>query len=288
MVDTPGMADRVSSRIRAANLGRHLPGGLRHRLRQGHDRLRRQLGFEGFLQVLTLTPELAEGTVASERLNAMASVNQARRYLEVGVATGTTFEAVRIESKQAVEPYPLFSSASMPSGTRLAGPPPTSSSRPSAQRSSTTRSSSMASIPSSRRIATSSTRFAILRRADSSSLTTRSPQTRPRRFLTRNRRRLLPASWGLPSPGRGWVTSTRSFSCSRGSIRFSTCGPSTRRGGIKRCCGDRPTVVATRCHRQHRLIKSLPGHTNTCSATGSRPAFASGLRMRSSAPSPPR
>ncbi|MGD1713241.1 hypothetical protein [Dapis sp. BLCC M172] len=44
----------------------------------------------------------------SDRLNKLATINQSSRYLEIGVSKGTTFNAIKIENKVAVDPKFLF------------------------------------------------------------------------------------------------------------------------------------------------------------------------------------
>lgn len=47
-------------------------------------------------------------SIASERINKLAALNQARTYLEIGVAEGNTFHGVNINHKTAVDPEFLF------------------------------------------------------------------------------------------------------------------------------------------------------------------------------------
>lgn len=58
-------------------------------------------------RVLCQHPGEAEGTESSQRLNAILDRTRGSRYLEVGVATGKTLEAVSASVRVAVDPAPM-------------------------------------------------------------------------------------------------------------------------------------------------------------------------------------
>lgn len=65
---------------------------------------------------LASRPEDAKGTVASRRLNRIAPLVSAERYLEIGVQKGKTLEAVVVVDRVGVDPQPMFDPAVLPSG----------------------------------------------------------------------------------------------------------------------------------------------------------------------------
>jgi hypothetical protein len=70
-------------------------------------------------QVLVANPDDAQGTVSSGRLNAIAPIISAQRYLEIGVRKGETIEAVRIAQRVGVDPEPAFDVTSLPAGVTV-------------------------------------------------------------------------------------------------------------------------------------------------------------------------
>lgn len=67
------------------------------------------------LRQLATRPEDAKGTVSSRRLNTIAPLISASRYLEIGVQKGRTFEAVTVAERVGVDPEPLFDHRVLPS-----------------------------------------------------------------------------------------------------------------------------------------------------------------------------
>ncbi len=58
--------------------------------------------------------------VSPSRINKLLKgLNEPRRYLEIGVQFGYTFEAVKADLRVAVEPYPEFDIESIPKGTQV-------------------------------------------------------------------------------------------------------------------------------------------------------------------------
>jgi len=96
-----------------------LSDSTRNHLRQLRDDGRRILRRPQRLHELAHKPNLAIGSISSERLNALSKINDAKSYLEIGVATGCTLEAVEIRSRVAVEPSPLFRTRRLPPGISL-------------------------------------------------------------------------------------------------------------------------------------------------------------------------
>ena len=72
---------------------------------------------------LVADPEKAQGTVSSRRLDAIASIIGAQRYLEIGVRKGKTIEAVRIAQRVGVDPEPVFDLTSLPAGVTVVARP---------------------------------------------------------------------------------------------------------------------------------------------------------------------
>jgi len=67
-------------------------------------------------RLLSPSPLHAHGTLASGRINALLALNAGKTYLEIGVADGTTLEAVRAGDKEGVDPWPVFNTRRLPTG----------------------------------------------------------------------------------------------------------------------------------------------------------------------------
>ena len=64
---------------------------------------------------LLMDPSAATPTWSARRINALNhKLSQVNRYLEVGVQRGTTFQAVQVQYRVAVEPHPLFDLKELP------------------------------------------------------------------------------------------------------------------------------------------------------------------------------
>ena len=174
-------------------------------------------------------PHRRKRQTSTARINRLASIRSATRYLEIGVAGGKTFIEVDIETKHAVDPH----SASTPARTKPrpfgSFPSPRMPISPARFRptSGSTSSSSTGCTPSSRPCAISARRCRIPIRIRSGSSTTSSPATSsplcpPRKRPTRS------ASSTAGTGGAGMATSTSASSRSTISSRTSASAPSRR------------------------------------------------------------
>lgn len=76
----------------------------------------------GFRRALASHPNRSkyQNRHSARRINTLLpSSGSGKRYLEIGVARGVTFEAVRAEFKVCVDPAPLFRRDSLPAGSQL-------------------------------------------------------------------------------------------------------------------------------------------------------------------------
>jgi hypothetical protein len=96
---------RVVSIARSGNLGTTIRNRYRRRRGQSRVLLRRPMPPPGHAW-------------SARRLNALAAgLPEARRYLEVGLATGVTFELVNLPERVGVDPEPQFDLRHLPKGT---------------------------------------------------------------------------------------------------------------------------------------------------------------------------
>lgn len=68
------------------------------------------------LRRLASDPNDAVGTISSRRLNSIAQIIRATRYLEIGLSKGETLEAIRISDRTGVDPKPRFCVSALPKG----------------------------------------------------------------------------------------------------------------------------------------------------------------------------
>lgn len=76
----------------------------------------------GYRRVLAPSPDHSKylNRHSARRINALMPLSgSGRRYLEIGVERGLTFEAVRADFKVCVDPAPLFRKDSLPTGAQL-------------------------------------------------------------------------------------------------------------------------------------------------------------------------
>lgn len=77
---------------------------------------RRSAGLEEEPRTLAHRPWMAQGTRSSIRLNRLLEEVRGQTYLEIGVESGLTFEAVRARSRIGVDPQPRFRTDALPRG----------------------------------------------------------------------------------------------------------------------------------------------------------------------------
>ena len=90
-----------------------LPGDSLAKLRRFKGKIYGNLGKNSGIRSLVENPNNAAGTVTSNRINALANVIEAARYLEIGISSGETVEAVDIAKRVGVDPSPLFATDEM-------------------------------------------------------------------------------------------------------------------------------------------------------------------------------
>ena len=94
---------------------RHVPVATRNSLLQLRNRLARASG-RPILRELAGSSSTAPGTFTATRVNDLLKINSGTTYLEIGVFSGETLEAIACNSRVGVDPYPVFALDRLPDG----------------------------------------------------------------------------------------------------------------------------------------------------------------------------